>query len=93
MSEVLTQVSELPTEQEASAELLAIVSQIRALPPRGQEFIRPAVGSRKEALARTTYDPNFDEHAWQQEWAKVEAEIHAIETQDATDDQNRNDMN
>jgi hypothetical protein len=62
-------------------ELEALVARIKATPPNPAS-IRPATGSLIEALKNAPEDPDFDLEAWNREWAKIEAEIKAINRAD-----------
>ena len=62
-------------------ELEALVVRIKATPPNPAS-IRPATGSLVEALKNAPEDPDFDLEAWNREWAKIEAEIKAINRAD-----------
>lgn len=55
-----------------------VVAEIKALPPN-PAAIRPATGSLAEALANSPHDPDFDLETWQRDWAKIEAEMKAID--------------
>ncbi len=57
--------------------LAEVVAEIRALPPN-PAAIRPATGSLAEALANSPHDPDFNLATWQRAWAKIEAEMKAI---------------
>lgn len=70
----------LATEPEED-ELEVLVARIKATPPNPAS-IRPATGSLIEALKNTPEDPDFDLEIWSHEWAKVEAEMKAIERAD-----------
>lgn len=91
MSDVLIQDAGRLTDLAAEAALLEVVQQIRALPPRAAEFIQPAVGSLKNALAKQmeSNDPNFDEKTWDEHWQQVEAEMKAADKRDHIEDQIR----
>ena len=54
-----------------------VVARAKSLPPN-PNAIRPAEGSLLEYLRTAPDDPNFDLEAWEQEWAKIEAEIEAL---------------
>jgi hypothetical protein len=62
-------------------ELEALVARIKTTPPNPAS-IRPATGSLIEALKNAPEDPDFDVEAWNREWAKIEAEIKAINRAD-----------
>lgn len=71
---------ELPTPEE-------VVARIRAIPPN-PAIVRAAQGSLAEALAETE-DADFDLAVWQADWARVEAEMAAIERADEFSDTQR----
>ncbi len=54
-----------------------VVAKIKALPSESHH-IRPVRGSLAEALRAAPENPDFDLAAWQQAWAKVEAEMKTI---------------
>jgi hypothetical protein len=74
VTDLLTTV--LSTEPEED-ELEALVARIKATPPNPTS-IRPATGSLIEALKNSPEDPDFDLETWNREWAKIEAELKAI---------------
>ena len=63
-----------------------LVAAIRRLPP-GRDTYEPGRGSLAAALAAQPADPNFDLQAWNEEWARVEAEMARIEAEDAIGDE------
>lgn len=78
VTDLLTNV--LATNQEED-ELEALVVRIKATPPNPAN-IHPPTASLAELLLNSPEDPDFDLEAWSREWAKVEAEIKAIERAD-----------
>lgn len=62
---------------EVDLPLEKLVAQIQIMPPN-QASIRPAHGSLLEALQAGPNDPDFDQPAWEREWANVEAEMKAV---------------
>lgn len=54
-----------------------LVAQIQDMPPNPAS-VRPAQGPLLEALRAGPNDPDFDQEAWEREWANVEAEMKAI---------------
>ncbi len=54
-----------------------VVARIQSL-PRNPAALRPAQGSLADALRRTSTNEDFDLEEWNQEWAKVEAELRSL---------------
>ena len=61
--------------------LEALVARIKATPPNLAN-IHPATKSLAELLLNSPEDPTFDLGTWNREWAKIEAEIKAINRAD-----------
>lgn len=78
VTDLLTNVLAIEPEED---ELEALVARIKATPPNPAN-IRPATGSLIEALKNAPEDPDFDLETWSHEWAKIEAEIKAINRAD-----------
>ena len=74
----------LPLSETGSLDEL--VAAIRRLPP-GRDTYEPGRGSLAAALAAQPADPNFDLQAWNEAWARVEAEMARIEAEDAIGDE------
>ena len=68
-------------EDEYSETPEQVVARIQAL-PRNPDALRPAQESVADALQRTITNKDFDLEAWEQQWAKVEAEIRDMTVQD-----------
>jgi hypothetical protein len=62
-------------------ELETLVARIKATPPNPAN-IHPPTASLAELLLNSPEDPNFNLETWNQEWAKIEAEMKAIERAD-----------
>lgn len=54
-----------------------VVARIQTL-PRNPAALHPAQESLADALRRTSTNEDFDLEEWNQEWAKVEAEIRSL---------------
>ena len=91
VSEMLVSTTRQPDPMDLSLTFDEVVTRIRALPPRNLAYIQPPTGSLAEALARTVVDPNFDEAAWNREWAASEAEMKAIDMADQEADRLRDE--
>ena len=74
----------LPLSEAGSLDEL--VAAIRRLPP-GRDTYEPGRGSLAATLAAQPADPNFDLQAWNEAWARVEAEMARIEAEDAIGDE------
>ena len=74
----------LPLSEAGSLDEL--VAAIRRRPP-GRDTYEPGRGSLAAALAAQPADPNFDLQAWNEAWARVEAEMARIEAEDAIGDE------
>lgn len=68
----------LDEEEDDWPSLDEIVARIKATPP-DPASIHPATQSLAELLAASPRDPAFDLEQWNREWARVEAEMKAIE--------------
>lgn len=73
---------DLPTEDVDEADFPSIedvVREIQSLPP---SIVIPARGSLLEYLERTTiHAPSFDADEWDRQWARIEADLDAIENE------------
>ncbi|HET6248844.1 MAG TPA: hypothetical protein VFE47_14195 [Tepidisphaeraceae bacterium] len=70
---VLSEAAEDPDE----LSLEELVKKIQAMPPNPAS-IRHATGDLAAALRAIPEDPNFDEEAWNRDWAAIEAEMKAV---------------
>ncbi len=64
-------------EAQDAIPLERLVTQIQNMPPN-PDSIRPAHGSLLEALQTGPNDSDFDQKAWEREWAHVEAEMKSV---------------
>ena len=62
-----------------------LIAAIRRLPP-GRDMYEPPHDSPAAALAAHRAGPSFDLETWRAEWARVEAEMRRIESDDAAGD-------
>ncbi len=83
--EILDKAIQKPELEDDFPLLEEIIVEIKATPPDPTAY-HPAQASLAEALAAMPDDPDFDLEEWQQEWAKAETEMKAIELADAIRD-------
>lgn len=70
----------------AAGSLEELVAAIRRRSP-GRDTYEPGRGSLATTLAAQPTNPNFDLQTWNEEWARVEAEMARIEAEDAAGDE------
>lgn len=68
----------LANESEEYPTLEEVVARIKATPPNPAN-IHPATESLADLLRGAPEDPDFDLEAWTRDWARVEAEMKAID--------------